>query len=272
MAAEPSIPQILLLALIQGLTEFLPVSSSAHLILPAALFGLPDQGLAFDVAAHLGSLAAVLVHFRSELAAMAGALVGRAGAGEAFQQRRLFACLVLATVPAGLAALALGELVEARLRSVAVIAATTLFFGILLGAADRLGGRRRRLDTLGLRDALLIGAAQALALVPGTSRSGITITAALFLGFEREAAARFSFLLAIPVIALSGLYEVRELLASPAPPWGQLALAAGASALAAWLAIGCFLKWVERVGMMPFVWYRILLGVLLAGLAAGGVV
>ena len=212
--------QVVVLALIQGITEFLPISSSAHLILPAQLLGWPDQGLAFDVAVHVGTLAAVLWYFRGDLHTLAVAW-GRS-------------CLV--------------------------IAITTIVFGLLLGVADRRGSRRNSLADLNWRGALWIGLAQALALIPGTSRSGITMTAALALGFDRVAAARFSFLLSIPIITLSGLFKGVALLCVKQVPWASIGLATGISALTAYLCIRVFLNVINRVGMMPFVWYRLLLG------------
>ncbi len=258
-----SLLQLIVLAIVQGLTEFLPISSSGHLILPGALLGWSDQGLAFDVAVHVGTLLAVLVYFRRDLAQLALAW------GRDTMHRRVTAesrpawFLVVGTIPAGLAGLLMDDLVESHLRTVVVIASTTILFGVLLGLADRCSSRARGLDTMGWRDAVMIGLAQALALVPGTSRSGITMTAGLMLGFDRMAAARFSFLLSIPVIVLSGAYKGLALMQGEAVDWGALSIAVVVSALTAYACIRTFLTWVERVGMMPFVWYRLLLGILL---------
>ena len=171
--------QILVLAVIQGLSEFLPISSSAHLILPSELLGWPDQGLAFDVAVHVGSLAAVIMYFRRDIAALIAAFFASAVKGQHSAESRLCWYIVLGTIPVGLSGLWFDELIEQHLRSIAVIAATTIFFGLLLGMADRRAKESHGLDKLTWRSALWIGLAQALALIPGTSRSGITMTAAL---------------------------------------------------------------------------------------------
>jgi undecaprenyl-diphosphatase len=258
--------EAVVLALVQGLTEFLPISSSAHLILAPRFFGWADQGLAFDVAVHLGTLAAVLIYFRAELSA-----IFRAWLGSLLRRRtneddaRLGWSLLLATVPIGLAGLLFHDFVENTLRSPLIIAGATGIFGVLLGLADRRGGTGRNEFTVTFGIAILIGLAQALALIPGTSRAGITITAGLALGLSREAAARFSFLLAVPVIALAAMLEFGQLLQQPAPvPWGILALAAFVAGLSAYACIAWFLRLLKRVSMWPFAIYRVLLaGVLL---------
>lgn len=252
------------LALIQGLTEFLPISSSAHLILPSALLGWQDQGLAFDVAVHLGSLLAVVSYFRRDIG-----LLGRSWLQSMQDQRlqtpesRMVWYLIAATLPACIVGLVADQLIETHLRTLGVIAATTLVFGLLLGWADLRHRGDKILDNMTLKAALLIGLAQILALIPGTSRSGITITAALALGFERQAAARFSFLLAIPIIALSGGYKALQLLSTPAVDWLILAIGAAVSTITAYLCIHGFLRLVNRLGMLPFVIYRLLLGLVL---------
>lgn len=252
-----------ILALIQGLTEFLPISSSAHLILVPKLLGWDDQGLSFDVAVHVGTLLAVLWYFRQELRQM-GAGWWRSLSGRGLDaDGRLAWAVLLATVPACIAALSFDAAVE-QLRSPIVIAWATIGFGLLLGLADWFGPRRRDEQALGWWDALMIGLAQALALIPGTSRSGITMTAGLALGFTAAGAARFSFLLAIPIIMLAGLHETAALVAEPTHiGWGALAGGAAVSGVTAYLTIHYFLALVARVGMWPFVVYRLLLGVLL---------
>ncbi len=263
--------QLAALAIMQGLTEFLPISSSAHLILPSQLLGWPDQGLAFDVAVHVGSLTAVVVYFRRDLRDIVGAWLRQVGGGAATADSRLAWFLAAATVPVGLAGLLFGGFIETHLRSVAVIAGATIVFAVLLGWADKKGTRTGKMASLTLGAALLVGLAQALALIPGTSRSGITMTAGLALGLDRQSAARFSFLLAIPVIILSGVYKALQLTAAHAAPWGDLFLGAVLSALTAWCCIRFFLAIIDRIGMMPFVWYRLLLGAfLLVFLANGG--
>lgn len=251
---------ILVLAIVQGLTEFLPVSSSAHLILAGQWFGTSDQGLAFDVAVHLGSLLAVCLYFRRELGVFLRAVV----TGRPSAERRLAWQILAATVPAAAAGWLFHDWIGTALRDPRIIAGTTAGFGLLLALADRFPKAVSDEHELGWRGTLAIGMAQVLALVPGTSRSGITMTAALFLGATRQAAARFSFLLAIPLLALAGGYEALQVgLGEAAIDWRDFALAFVLSAISALACIGLFLRFVDRVGMMPFVAYRLLLAAVL---------
>lgn len=255
---------IIWLALVQGLTEFLPVSSSAHLILVPKLLGWPDQGLAFDVAVHLGTLIAVVSFFRKDILtlflAWVGSLTGKGMSAEA----RLAWGVIIGTIPAGLVGLLFKDFIEINLRSPLVIAVTTIVFGLLLWFADKRAKLQRNELTLGWQDFIVIGGAQAMALIPGTSRSGITITAGLLLGLTREAAARYSFLLSIPIIVLSGLGVTGDLLSSTEPvDWTALLLGTVIAAVSAFACIHFFLSWINRMGMLPFVIYRLLLGVLL---------
>lgn len=258
------IVHIIVLALIQGLTEFLPVSSSAHLILGSRVMGWEDQGLVFDVATHLGTLFAVLVYFRHELLAMLRACTATVHGGAARHDRSMVIYLALASIPA----LALGalahDLVEYHLRDVRVIAVSTLVFGLVLWWADRVGKRVKTVAGMSMAPALLIGLAQSLALVPGVSRSGITITAGRFLGFAPEDAARFSFLLAIPVIGAAGAYGALKVALGDTPiDWQQFFMAAGFATAAGWACIAVFLALLQRVGLLPFILYRLALGVVL---------
>ena len=258
--------QAIWLAIIQGLSEFLPISSSAHLILPSEILGWPDQGLTFDIAVHVGSLVAVITYFRQDLTVLSQAWLDSVFQRRQTPESRLAWYILLATVPAAVIGLLFSHYIEANLRSMAVIAFTTIFFALLLGWADRRGGGHRSIDQFSWQTALIVGIAQVLALIPGTSRSGITITAALALGFNRETAARFSFLMAIPIIMLSGGYKGLQLVETPSVEWSLIALGTVFSAITAYLCIKVFLKVVQRVGMMPFVIYRLLLGTLLVGL------
>jgi undecaprenyl-diphosphatase len=253
--------QVIVLALVQGITEFLPISSSAHLILVPALMGWPDQGLAFDVAVHIGTLAAVLIYFRSELLAMTRSwLVSLRGRG-CDTDARLAWMVVLATAPVVVAGVLGKDFIESELRSIAVLATTTIIFGLLLGWADWRGRRERDEYSLGWGGALLIGAFQTLALIPGTSRAGITLTAGLLLGLTRPAAARFAFLLAIPTTAASGVLLTRDLLREPAAvDWGVLGLGAVLAGLSAYLCIVLLLRMLRHTGLMPFVIYRLFMG------------
>lgn len=252
--------QAILLAVLQGVTEFLPVSSSAHLILPSQILGWPDQGLLFDVSVHAGTLLAVAYYFRATLMQFLIGLTPGEG-----HDRSEFWALCIGTLPVVIAGVFLREIIASDARGALVIAATTLFFGVLLGLADRLARRQhnQRL-AISLRDALLIGLAQMLALVPGTSRSGVTITAALFLGYSAPVATRFSFLLSIPVILGASIVMLASAPEANAPSAGGVVLPALlVSALVAYGTISLFMEWVAKVGLMPFVIYRLILGVLL---------
>lgn len=278
--------QTVVLALIQGLTEFLPVSSSAHLILPSKLVpGWADQGLAFDVSVHAGTLLAVIIYFRRTL----GRMIAE-GLGFLFVTRRatpavrLLFYVLAATVPAGLCGLAFKNFIAANLRSEAVIAVTTFVFGVVLWLAEvynkravkrgearaaggdpgaRPGGSAEEEVTFGR--AMLIGCAQALALVPGTSRSGITITAGYFLKMSSRAAAEFSFLMSVPVIALSALLMLKDIAsgAGGAADPASMLIGAAISFVSAYLVIRLFLGFIERIGLLPYVIYRLLLGAFL---------
>ena len=256
--------QVVLLALLQGLTEFLPISSSAHLILFPRLSGFADQGLAFDVAVHVGTLMAVVWYFRRELNTMTRDWIASVARREKVGDSNLMWAVGFGTIPVGLAGLLFKDFIEESLREPLVIATTTILFGLLLWWADRQGRRERSEHTIGSRDVVVIGVAQAIALIPGTSRSGITMTAGLMMGLTREAAARFSFLLSIPVIILAGGLNTLELIRSEgAVDWATLLSGVVLSAVSAYLCIHFFLKLLERIGMFPFVVYRLLLGVVL---------
>lgn len=254
--------QVFVLSIVQGVTEFLPISSSAHLILVPALTTWPDQGLAFDVALHVGSLLAVVVYFRRDLARMCISWIDSLRGRRTDEDGRLAWWVLLATIPVGLMALLFRDTIEVSMRSPLLLASSLIGFGLVLSYADwRKRGHRSEYQ-LTLRDALLIGAAQALALIPGTSRSGITITAALLLGMSREGAARFSFLLSIPVIVLAGGLEACTLILDPRPvDWPALVVGTLLSGISAFLCIHYFLVFIKRIGMQPFVVYRVLFGV-----------
>ena len=266
--------QVVFLSLLQGLTEFLPVSSSAHLVLPAQLTNWPDQGLAFDVAVHFGTLIAVLAYFRSDLLNMLWAvsrspsLIGTVGWQSVIRQTAaydrdldLVFKLGVATLPVVIVGLTSKDVIETQLRTIPVIATTTMLFGAALWVADRRAGSRSMVEW---RDALWIGLAQILALIPGTSRSGITITVALLIGLNRPSAARFSVLLSIPAIAGAQLLLTRDLVATEGSvdvlPILVGALIAFASAYA---SIHFFMRLLDRFGMTPYVVYRLLLGTVL---------
>ena len=260
--------QAISLALLQGLTEFLPVSSSAHLILLPALLGWEDQGLAFDVAVHVGTLMAVVAYYRKDLVHIIGAwslsIIGKGATDDS----RLAWYVIVGTIPVGLVGISLPDSVEEAFRSPLVIAGATIVFALLLWYSEKQSKETR--TTITLLDAIIIGLFQALALIPGTSRSGITITAGLMTGLKRDQAARFSFLLSIPVITLAGMVKGLELYKSATiVQWDMIAIGISLSAIVAYLSISWFLKLLSKIGMMPFVFYRLILGVLLFSVFSG---
>ena len=261
--------QVTILAVLQGATEFLPVSSSGHLILPSLLFAWHDQGLTFDVAVHVGTLFAVLIYFRDELQRLVFALILSVFQRKNSEDSKLAWMLLAATIPAGLSGLLLASQVEQYSRSLILIGVTSIGFGLLLFVSDRFGSKQRTLADMNWKTALLIGFSQALALIPGTSRSGVTMTAALFCNLDRAATARFSFLLAIPIITASGLLRGIQLLQADTESveWLVLLYAIFISAVVAYLCIRYFLQLIERFGFLPFVIYRVLLGIALILLA-----
>ena len=262
--------QLTVLALIQGLTEFLPISSAAHIQLPSLLLGWEDQGLLFDVATHGGSLFAVLLYYRQRLFALGHGAWLTVKSREMNNDSDYLLKLAVATVPIVLIGFFLQDLIELHTRQLGVIAITTFVFAILLGLADKkpkLPLSDKRFGGISFRDAALIGCAQVFALIPGTSRSGVTITCALFLGLSRTQSAHFAFLLGVPTITgafllmvsdAGGQIEAMDLL--------KLSIAFVIAFASTFLCIDVFLRFIERIGMMPFVIYRILLAVLLGAL------
>ncbi len=260
---------LFLLATVQGITEFLPISSSGHLILLPHLAGVPDQGLALDVAVHVGTLGAVMLYFRRDVAAAFAGLARLARGRADTPGARLALLLAAATVPVVLAGLALKLTgADAALRSVAVIGWTTLGFGIVLWLADQRGREEHTLPRWTLRHALVLGLWQAVALIPGTSRSGIVITGARLLGYERHDAARISMLMSIPTIAASGVLLAGDVVA--AADWALLrdgALAAAMAFVAALAALALMMRLLASVSFTPYVIYRVILGLALLWIA-----
>ena len=256
--------QLVLLALIQGLTEFLPVSSSAHLILPSRVLGWPDQGPLIDVMAHFGSLFAVLIYFRADVGRILFGLLDLVQRNLS-KDAVLALNLAIATPPALLlGALMMATDLSVAVRSPVIIALTSIVFGVVLWLADIWGRRVREIDTLTWKGALGLGLAQSLALVPGMSRSGITMTAALGMGFTRVEAARFSMLMSLPVIGAGGTFALLKLMGEGAgASLSDGLVVAGLSFVAAYAAIALFMRWVPRIGMFPFMVYRVLLGAVL---------
>jgi undecaprenyl-diphosphatase len=251
---------ILVLALVQGVTEFLPISSSGHLVLVPIFGGWADQGLMMDVAVHVGTLGAVMIYFWRDIWFMLRGVI-RVSKGKSDPGARLAGLVVFATLPVIAAGFLLNEFIGPSFRTIEVIGWTTLGFGILLYISDKMGLTIRRVEHTGIADALIIGLAQCLALIPGTSRSGITITAARFLGYERVDAARFSMLLSIPAILGAGTLKGWELYQAGNVQLTNDALtAAGLAFVAAFIAIMVMMAWLKRASFTPFFIYRLVLG------------
>lgn len=267
---EISTIQTVVLAIVQGITEFLPISSSAHLILVPEIVGWPDQGLDFDVAMHIGTLFAVMAYFwRDTLRLVIGCR--DAVKMQPTDDARLLGLVALGTLPVVIVGLLLKNQIEGSLRTPTVITFTTIVFALVLWLADRKSATcERRIAKMWWRDALLIGAGQVLALVPGVSRSGITITAALFLGFKREDAARFSLLLSMPTTAAAGILAIADLLQSGTGIQSQMLWAALMSFASALIAITLMMRFLKYVSFTPYVIYRLMLGGVLIWLITSG--
>jgi undecaprenyl-diphosphatase len=255
-----TIEQIIVLAVVQGITEFLPISSSGHLILVPKMMHWPDQGQFTDVMVHLGTLLAILIYFWRDVKGIIGGALELLK-GKVTNEGRLAIYIVLATIPALAFGLALEKLDMPDLeRNVAVVAWNTILYGILMLIADVVGPQERTIKNMTLGSALIIGVAQALALIPGTSRSGVTITAGRFLGFTRPDCARFSFLLGIPAIAAAGALKLIEALGSGESITLDTLACAGLTFLAGLAAIAFLMAVLKRVSLLPFVLYRMVLG------------
>jgi undecaprenyl-diphosphatase len=268
-----SIVQVVILAIVQGLTEFLPISSSAHLALAPWLFGWEDPGLAFDIALHLGTLAAVLIYFFKDWLQIIAQGFGLAYANdkELSRNRSLLWMLAVASVPIGIFGLKFNKQAETIWRTPYVIGTMLIAVGILMAIADRVGKQRREIGDINFIDSIWIGISQALAIVPGTSRSGITITAGLFRNLDRESAARFSFLLSTPAIAAAAAKALYDLLKHGGlTPDIRLQFFIGivVSAVAGCIVIGFFLKYLRNHSLMFFVYYRIIFGIIVIALAS----
>ncbi len=256
------------LGLVQGLTEFLPISSSGHLALLEHYLGVEGGGLSFDILLHVGSLLALLVYFRADWLGMAKAVLTPSPYTRL--ERRLFFCLVAASVPGALAGVLLQHYAETVFRQPWRIAVLLGSVGLLLIVAERLARHERPLTNLNLGDALLIGLSQALAVMPGVSRSGITMTTGLFLGFTRESAARFSFLLATPIIAGAGLYDLLKWFKHPPNDlsWTAGVLGFLSAVVSSYLAIRFLLRYLRRHTFYPFAYYRLIVAAVILGLTA----
>ena len=265
--------QAIVLGIVQGLTEFMPISSSAHLILVPRLLGWADPGLSFSVALHIGTLVAVLIYFWFDLVQLAVAWL-RSLRDRDFKDpyARLAWLLLLGTLPAAVAGFLLEEYAETVFRDLRVIGVTLILLAIILVIAERVTRGSKKLPDLSWQDSLWIGLAQALALVPGVSRSGATITAGLFRGLQRDAAARFSFLLSTPIVAAAGVQQFVQMARTGLPGNEQASFAAGmiASAIVGYLTIALLIRYLRRHSTLPFAAYRISLGILLLLLVTTG--
>ncbi|WP_033258598.1 MULTISPECIES: undecaprenyl-diphosphate phosphatase [Kitasatospora] len=263
------------LGLVQGLTEFLPVSSSAHLRVFSALVGWDDPGAAFTAVTQLGTESAVLIYFRKDIGAIVKAWTLSLFRAEwrRDQNAKLGWYVILGTLPIGILGKLFQDTIETTLRDLRLIGTTLIVFGVILAIADRSRAVRnaRGIESLNFRHALIYGGAQSLALIPGVSRSGGTISAGLFLGYSREAAARYSFLLAIPAVLASGGLELLKIGEGPAPAWGPTILATLIAFAVGYAAIAWFLKYISHNSFTPFVIYRILLGITIIALVTTGV-
>ncbi|GGL88188.1 undecaprenyl-diphosphatase 2 [Streptomyces fumigatiscleroticus] len=276
----------LVLGLVQGLTEFLPVSSSAHLRLTAAFSGWHDPGAAFTAITQIGTETAVLIYFRKDIgriiAAWFRSLTDR-DVRRNDTDARMGWLVIVGSIPIGVLGVTLKDQIEGPFRDLRITATMLIVMGVVLGVADRLaardekGGRhrapqqRKSLQDLGVRDGLIYGVCQAMALIPGVSRSGATISGGLFMGYRREAAARYSFLLAIPAVLASGVFELKDAMESDHVSWGPTIFATVIAFVSGYVVIAWFMKFISSKSFMPFVWYRIALGVAIIALVAAGV-
>ncbi|MCX5418057.1 undecaprenyl-diphosphate phosphatase [Streptomyces sp. NBC_00059] len=262
------------LGLLQGLTEFLPVSSSAHLRVFSALMGWPDPGAAFTAVTQLGTETAVLIYFRKDIASIISAWTTALYRSERRKDpnAQLGWFVIVGTLPIGLLGAAFQNTIETSLRDLRITGTALIAFGLLLALADRSRAIRypRPITELTWPHALIYGCAQSLALIPGVSRSGGTISAGLFLGYSREAAACYSFLLAMPAVLASGLLELLKIGEGPAPAWGPTLLATGIAFLVGYAAIAWFLRYISHNSFTPFVIYRVILGAVLIALVTAG--
>ncbi|MFD8453969.1 MULTISPECIES: undecaprenyl-diphosphate phosphatase [Streptomyces] len=275
----------LVLGLVQGLTEFLPVSSSAHLRLTAAFSGWHDPGAAFTAITQIGTEAAVLIYFRKDIGRIISAWT-RSLTDKSMRHdpdARMGWLVIVGSIPIGVLGLTLKDQIEGPFRDLRITATMLIVVGVVIGVADRMaardekGGRhrapqqRKELENLGVRDGLIYGLCQAAALIPGVSRSGATISGGLFMGYRREAAARYSFLLAIPAVLASGVFELKDAMESDHVSWGPTLFATVIAFATGYVVIAWFMKFISTKSFMPFVWYRIALGIVIIALVAAGV-
>lgn len=265
--------EAVVLGVVQGITEFLPISSSAHLLIVSEFFGWPDPGAAFTAVSQIGTEIAVLVYFRKDLYRIVTTWARslRDATLRSNIDARIGWYIIVGSIPIMILGLTFASVIETAARNLWLIAGTMIGFGVILGLVDRFGKKIKTLDKLSTKDALIFGLGQALALIPGVSRSGASISTGLALGYTREAAARYSFLLAIPAIFASGLYEATKIGGDPNVSWGPTLLGTAVALVIGYAVIAWFLRWVMTRSYTPFVIYRIVLGLLLLGLLSAGV-
>jgi undecaprenyl-diphosphatase len=263
--------EAVVLGIVQGLTEFLPISSSAHLRISAAVVGWDDPGAAFTAVTQLGTETAVLIYFRRDIANILSAWMRSltSPALRSHPDARMGWLVILGSVPIGILGLLFEEQIDTAFRDLRLTAMTLIVFGILLGIADRVGAKRRTLDELTVRHGIAYGFAQALALIPGVSRSGGTITAGMLLGYRREAATRYAFLLAVPAVFASGLYKLTDI-GEGATAWGPTLVATLVAFAVGFAVIAWLMRFISTRSYMPFVVYRLVLGAVLIALVAAG--
>ncbi len=266
--------QAIVLGIVQGLTEYLPVSSTAHLRIVPAFMGWEDPGAAFTAVTQLGTMAAVLLYFRADLWRIARAWLGSLRRPElrSTLDARMGWYIILGTIPIGVFGLVFADQIESGARSLYLIGTTLIVLGFLLLFAEHVAKRERSVEDITRRDGILIGFAQALALVPGVSRSGATITAGLFLGFDRESAARYSFLLSVPAVVVSGLFELRKIGEEGGAGFGATVIATICAFIVGYASIAFLLRWLAHHSTAVFVAYRVVLGALVIALASTGVI
>jgi undecaprenyl-diphosphatase len=263
-----NLPEAVVLGLTQGLTEFIPVSSTAHLYIVNKLFGWPDAGAAFTAVLQLGTLVAVIGYFLRDLLGMLGALLDPARRNSPEARRLLY--VILGTIPLVIAGVALKHAIEGSLRSMAVVATSLIVVGLIIALVEKLAAHRRGLDDLTARDALLVGLAQAFAVVPGVSRSGSTLAAGMGTGLRRDAAARFSFLLSVPAVAGAAIFELPKAIKTPGLVGMPLFVALVVAGVSGYLSIAWMLRFLRTRTTAVFVIYRVAVGVLLLSLLATG--
>ncbi len=265
--------EAVVLGIVQGLTEFLPISSSAHILVVSQLFGWEDPGAAFTAVTQIGTESAVLIYFRHDIWRIATTWLRSLWqpAQRGTLDARMGWYVILGTIPIGVLGLAFADQIETVARNLYLVATTLIVFGVILGVADRVGAKANEIERLNIRDGVIFGFGQAMALIPGVSRSGATISVGLFMGYTRQAATRYAFLLAIPAVLVSGFYEATKISTESNVSWGPTLLATAIAFLIGYAVIAWLIKYVATNSYLPFVIYRICLGGLILVLLAAGV-